>query len=257
MDAVIDARGLAQKYWRHWVFRSLDVRIKPGVTALLGPNGAGKTTLLHTFVGLRRPVAGTLSILGIDVLRRGGLRDIAAQIGFLPQTVGFYPLYTVWDYVAYAAWLKGVRSKDLPPLVDSALEKVMLTDRARTRMAALSGGMLRRAGLAAALVAKPAMLLLDEPVAGLDPEQRIELRRMIRAIAETSTIMLSTHAVEDARHVADRVLVLRTGEFAFDGTVDQLESAGKEARLPESEGDTELERGYLAMLRRGASGGGI
>jgi ABC-2 type transport system ATP-binding protein len=245
VDLVIEASGLAQRYWRHWVFRSLDLKVKPGVTALLGPNGAGKTTLLHTIVGLRPPVSGTLSVLGIDVLSRGGLRAVARDIGFLPQNVGFYPRYTVREYVAYAAWLKGVRSSQLDGLVRSALDDVKMVPHATKRMAALSGGMLRRAGIAQALVARPRLLLLDEPVAGLDPEQRIELRRVIRSLSEASSVLISTHEVEDARHIADRLLVLRDGDITFDGTVSDLAGAAIG-----SEGDTDLERGYLSVIRR-------
>lgn len=256
---VVEAVCLGQRYGRRWVFRSLDVQVKPGVTALLGPNGAGKTTFLHSVVGLRRPAAGALRVLGVDVLRRGGIRAVAARLGFLPQTAGFYPRYTVWDYVAYAAWLKGVRSRDLPPLVAEALERLALTPHASTRMAALSGGMQRRAGIAQALVAGPKLLVLDEPVAGLDPEQRIELRRLIRTLAETGSVLLSTHTVEDVRHVADRVLVLHNGGVVFDGTVEQLQNKRLQNRQLRNEqsdidGDTDLERGYMTVVSRPTDG---
>jgi len=244
MDAVISGHGLAQRYGRRWVFRSLDLTVGTGVTALLGPNGAGKTTLLHTLVGLRTSRGGTLSVLGVDMLRRGGPQAVAARVGFLPQTVGFYPRYTVREYLEYAAWLKGISRHEANGKVEAALRRVDLTDQATAKMRTLSGGMLRRAGIAQATVADPDLLVLDEPAAGLDPAQRIELRRTIRELAKTTSVLVSTHAVEDVKHIADTVLVLRQGTIVFTGPVPELELMAR----PGMDGDTDLERGYLSVL---------
>lgn len=251
MESVIHGTGLSQRYWRRWVFRRLDIDVGKGVTALLGPNGAGKTTLLHTLVGLRPPVSGSLRVLGIDTLQRSGRRDVAARLGFLPQNVGIIPGYTLSDYITYAAWLKGVPNRELPALVNAALTKVDLAERAKSKMRTLSGGMIRRAGIAQALVSRPELLVLDEPAAGLDPEQRISLRRLMRTLAESMCVLISTHAVEDVRHVADHVLVLRAGEIVFDGSVTALEAS----RIEGVEGDTSLEQGYLTALSRVAGTG--
>ncbi|MET8358891.1 ATP-binding cassette domain-containing protein [Micromonospora sp. NPDC005171] len=246
MDDPINGHGLVQRYGKRNVFRDLDFVVPRGVTVLLGPNGAGKTTLLHTIVGLKRPVAGGLHVLDHDVLRRGGLRAVAAQIGFLSQVVSHYPGYTVRESVAYAAWLKGVAKRDIDPKVDRALELMRLSGRAGSRMGSLSGGLLRRAGIAQAIVHEPALLILDEPAAGLDPQQRIELRRVLRKVAGSATVLISTHVVDDARHVADTIIVLNEGAVAFTGTVAGLESLAR----PEVDGDSDLERGYLAALRQ-------
>ncbi|MDG4833996.1 ATP-binding cassette domain-containing protein [Solwaraspora sp. WMMD1047] len=246
MEEAALGRGLAQRYGKRNVFRDLDIVVPPGVTVLLGPNGAGKTTLLHTIVGLKRPVAGSLHVLGCDVLRRGGLRAVAARVGFLPQVVSHYPGYTVREFVTYAAWLKGVPGRTIGAKVDRALGLMSLSGRAGSRMGSLSGGLLRRAGIAQAIVHEPALLILDEPAAGLDPAQRIELRRVLRTIAGESSVLVSTHVVDDVRHVADTIVVLREGAVAFTGTVAGLEGLAG----PGVDGDSDLERGYLTALRR-------
>ncbi|MFI2713481.1 ATP-binding cassette domain-containing protein [Micromonospora sp. NPDC018662] len=248
MTEPIIGHGLAQRYGKRTVFRDLDIVVSPGVTVLLGPNGAGKTTLLHTIVGLKRPDAGDLQVLGRDVLRRGGLRAVAARIGFLPQMVSHYPGHSVRDSVAYAAWLKGVPEREITTKVNRALQVMHLSGRARSRMSSLSGGLLRRAGIAQAIVHEPALLILDEPAAGLDPQQRIELRRVVQTLAGSTTVLISTHVVEDARHIADTLVVLHDGAVAFTGTVAGLEALAG----PDIDGDSDLERGYLATLRQPA-----
>lgn len=246
-QSVIDGRRLAQNYGRRTVFRDLDVAVGMGVTALLGPNGAGKTTLLSTLTGLLPVRGGTLQLFGIDLASRHGRRAVATRLGFLPQTVGYYPNYTLRDFVSYAAWLKAVPQRQLANKVAVSLDLVGLADRADSKMKTLSGGMLRRAGIAQAVVHSPDLLVLDEPAAGLDPEQRIELRRLVRTLGQSCAVLVSTHVVEDVRVVADRVLVLNNGSIAFDGTTTEL--AALDGSTPE-QGDTELERGYLAVLRR-------
>ncbi|QOC92228.1 ATP-binding cassette domain-containing protein [Micromonospora craniellae] len=246
MDDPIIGHGLAQRYRKRIVFRNLDVVVPTGVTVLLGPNGAGKSTLLHTIVGLKRPEAGSLHVLGRDVLRRGGLRAVAARIGFLPQVVSHYPGYTVRESVAYAAWLKKTLKQNIEAKVDKALGLMSLSDRAGSRMGSLSGGLLRRAGIAQALVHEPELVILDEPAAGLDPQQRIELRRVLRKVADSATVLVSTHVVDDARHVADTIIVLNEGAVVFTGTVAGLEAMAG----PDVDGDSDLERGYLTALRQ-------
>ncbi|MCZ7421653.1 MULTISPECIES: ATP-binding cassette domain-containing protein [unclassified Micromonospora] len=228
------------------MFRDLNVVVPRGVTVLLGPNGAGKTTLLHTIVGLKRPEAGSLRVLGHDVLRRGGLRAVAARIGFLPQVVSHYPGYTVRESIAYAAWLKNVPRRDIGAKVDRVLGLMSLSGRAGSRMGSLSGGLLRRAGIAQALVHEPELVILDEPAAGLDPQQRIELRRVLRKVAGSAAVLVSTHVVADARHVADTIIVLNEGAVVFTGTVCELEGLAR----PGVDGDSDLERGYLTALRQ-------
>ena len=255
MVDIVEGRGVGQRYGPRWVLRGLTFAVGPGVTALLGPNGAGKTTLLHSVSGLRRAAAGKVRVFGQDMATRAGQRTVAARLGFVPQAVGFYPNFTLRESVAYAAWLKRVPRDMVPVFVAEALAKVALTDRGDMKMRALSGGMLHRAGIAQAIVHRPGLLVLDEPAAGLDPEQRIELRSTVRQMAESSAVLLSTHVVEDIRYLADQVLILHGGRLVFVGTTDDLASMAHHGER----GDSDLERGYLSVLRPlgGGDRGGV
>jgi len=248
-DGLIRAEGVEQRYRRRRVLTGLDLSLGAGVTALMGPNGAGKTTLLHLLVGLRQPRAGRVSVLGVDLRGRGALRQVAPAVSFLPQVVPYVPNFTVAESVGYAAWLKGVDRAVVPGRVSAALAAVGLQDRARTKMRTLSGGMLRRAGIAQAVVSSPAVLVLDEPTAGLDPQQRVDLRRTIRELGLSTAVLLSTHAADDVAHVADRVLVLAGGQIGFDGDIADLEARADSA----VEADTPLESGYLAVVGSAAA----
>lgn len=246
MTVVAQAEGLSQRFGRREVFRSLDLQVTSGVTGLLGPNGAGKTTLMSLLCGLRQPSGGTLTVLGHSPANNAGRRQIAARLGFLPQTFGYYPGYRLREFVEVAAWLKKVPGRDITGAADRALAAVALSDRADSKMRSLSGGMLRRAGIAQAIVHRPELLILGEPSAGLDPQQRIALRRLITRLAETSSVLLSTHLVDDVTVVAQRVVVLDEGRVKFSGTAREL----AERARPDAEGDSETERGYSAVLDR-------
>jgi ABC-2 type transport system ATP-binding protein len=244
VGSVVEARALDFSYGRRAVFCSADFEITRGVVGLLGPNGAGKTTLLDLVVTLRAPAGGTLRVLGREVRGRGNVRELRRRIGYLPQSFGYHPRFTVREFVEYCGWLKEVPSGRLRQWADEAIASVDLTDRAGSPLRSLSGGMLRRVGIAQALVHRPDLLVLDEPTAGLDPAQRVELRGLVRRLAETSDVLLSTHLVEDVRAMCTRVMVLDAGRFVFGGTWQQLEAHAR----PELPGDSPLERGYSAVL---------
>lgn len=241
MPTVVSTRGLRAQYGRHPVLQDLDLDVPAGVTALLGPNGAGKTTLLHALCGLHRPSAGSVSVLGTDPSRRAGRRALAASVGFLPQHLGYYPRFRLREFVAYAAWLKQVPKADMADRVREVLEQVDLLDRQDLRMRALSGGMLRRAGVAAALVHRPRLLLLDEPSVGLDPAQRVELRSLIRELRTTTSVLLSTHLLDDVSAACENVIVLSEGMVLFSGSAAEL--AAKGAGPQHS-----VEQGYLTLM---------
>jgi len=253
---VVSARGLSGGYRRRLVFTSVDLDFRAGLTALLGPNGAGKTTLLHMICALRPPSGGSLSVLGVDMTRRTARRELAEQIGFLPQDFGYPPGFTTREFLTYAAWLKRVPSALTPRLVDEALAAVQLQDCARSRLKALSGGQRRRVGIAAALVHRPALLVLDEPTAGLDPQQRVDLRDLLLRLSESTSILLSTHLLDDVRSTCDDIVVLDNGEVRFTGSPDQLEQkalgglAGRATATVGKSADTStaMEQGYLLSL---------
>ncbi|MGX2993933.1 ATP-binding cassette domain-containing protein [Streptomyces sp. JNUCC 64] len=221
----------------------------PGTTALLGPNGAGKTTLLSLLSTARQPDEGAVTLLGTPVHGRAGVRGVREHIGVLPQSFGYYPRYTVREFTEYAAWLRRVPRAVRAERVREALDLVELERYADRRMGALSGGMLRRAGIAQAVVNRPALVLLDEPTVGLDPVQRIGFRTLIRTLGERSAVVMSTHLAEDAAQVCDRIHVMLEGRMRFTGTAAELC-----ARAGGHDGTTldgsAVESGYLAVVER-------
>jgi ABC-2 type transport system ATP-binding protein len=225
----------------------LDLDLGRGVHGLLGPNGAGKTTLMRTLATVLAPASGAVELLGRDVGDATARRELRRRLGYLPQSFGYYPRFTVREFVAYFAWLKEVPAQRADLAVDRAIQRVGLADRAGSRMKALSGGMLRRAGLAQALVNDPELLLLDEPTAGLDPEQRLDLRALLREVGVDATVLVSTHLVEDVASACTRVAVMDGGRLVASGTPGALAALGRDQA--DLEGASPIELGYTALLR--------
>ncbi|MFI7327360.1 ATP-binding cassette domain-containing protein [Streptomyces rubiginosohelvolus] len=237
--------SLNQGYGNRSVIQNLDLSIQSGVTGLLGPNGAGKTTLFRTLATIAPPRSGNLELFGRPVNSERQARRARRRIGYLPQDFGFYPAFSIKDFVSYCAWLREVPSKKVDSLTSDALAAVGLADRAQDRMKSLSGGMLRRAGIAAAIVGSPSLLLLDEPTVGLDPAQRLDFRELIRSLARAGTaVVLSTHLVEDVGAACDTVLVLNDGQVRHRSTPQEL----AELATLTAPGDNPLERGYMTVL---------
>ncbi|WP_199566183.1 ABC transporter ATP-binding protein [Streptomyces corynorhini] len=222
----------------------LDLSLGTGVHGLLGPNGAGKTTLIRALATVLRPAEGTLELLGESTGTMGEHRALRRRIGYLPQEFGYYKRFTVREFVEYMAWLKEVPKADIPGAVQRAVERVGLADRADDRMKSLSGGMVRRVGIAQAIVNDPSILLLDEPTVGLDPAQRLRFRELLQELATDACVVVSTHLVEDVAAACTDVVLFAEGRLVFQGPPDELASVGG----PEHPGDSPLERGYSAML---------
>jgi ABC-2 type transport system ATP-binding protein len=226
----------------------LSLRLGRGVHGLLGPNGAGKTTLIRTLATVQEPSGGTLSLLGVPV--GGKLRPVRRRLGYLPQHFGFYKRFKVREFVEYLAWLKEMPPSRIPGAVDRALERVGLTDRAEDRMKSLSGGMVRRAGIAQAIVNDPELLLLDEPTVGLDPAQRLRFRELVVELGQQACVLISTHLVEDVAAACADVVLVSEGSLVFQGTPADLATAGTTGHV----GDSPIERGYSALISGGAGG---
>lgn len=241
----IEIQGLVQQFGRTEVLHGVDLEAGKGVFGLLGPNGAGKTTLLRTLATIIKPSKGSLRMLGYDPADSGERRALRQRLGYLPQTLGYYPNFTVFEFVEYFALLKEVPSEEIRPAVAKAIERVDLAEKAKSKLRTLSGGMLRRVGIAQAIVNEPELLLLDEPTAGLDPEQRVAFRSLIREFAEHGTVIVSTHLVEDVGAACTDVALLGGGSVLFRGTPEELVGIGKKGR---GVGDSPLERGYSAVL---------
>ncbi|WP_406142074.1 ABC transporter ATP-binding protein [Streptomyces sp. NBC_01089] len=245
ISSVARFTALTQGYGDRRIIEDLNLSIYPGVTGLLGPNGAGKTTLFRTLATIAPPQSGELELFGKPVINERDVRKVRRRIGYLPQDFGYYPAFSITDFVRYCAWLREVPTKEAESATAEALAAVGLADRARDRMKSLSGGMLRRAGIAAAIVGSPSLLLLDEPTVGLDPAQRLDFRDLIRSLARAgAAIVLSTHLVEDVGAACDAVLVLSDGQVVHSGTPQQL----AELSTPSAPGDSPLERGYMTVL---------
>jgi ABC-2 type transport system ATP-binding protein len=222
----------------------VSLELGPGVFGLLGPNGAGKTSLLRVLATVLPPTSGEISLLDRDPRRPAVRREIRRRLGYLPQNLGYYPSFTVVEFVEYFALLKEMPSSAVPQAVAEAVERVHLGTKAKARLRTLSGGMLRRVGIAQAIVNDPDLLLLDEPTAGLDPEQRVQFRALLRSLGESVTVIVSTHLVEDVGAACSEVALMSAGKIVFRGTPEELTARGEGHGV----GDTPLERGYSAVL---------
>ena len=240
----VEITGLTRRFGPVTAVAEVDMQAGPGVFGLLGPNGAGKTSLLRMMATVMPPSSGDLRLLGRDPGSYGPRREIRRRLGYLPQNPGYYPGFTVAEYVEYFALLKEMPSGRVSAAVATAIDRVRLGDKRKARLRTLSGGMLRRASIAQAIVNEPELLLLDEPTAGLDPEQRVAFRALLRDMGQRATVVVSTHLVEDVAAACTEVAVMDEGRIVFRGTPGELAArgAGRDA------GDTPAERGYSAVL---------
>jgi ABC-2 type transport system ATP-binding protein len=240
----VEITDLTRRFGRHQAVAGVNLEIGNGVFGLLGPNGAGKTSLLRMLATVIPPSSGSLRLLGRDPGSYEPRREIRRRLGYLPQALGYYPGFTVVEFVEYFALLKDMPSARVPAAVATAVERVDLGGRAKAKLRTLSGGMLRRVGIAQAIVNSPELLLLDEPTAGLDPEQRVQFRALLRDLGQQATVVVSTHLVEDVGAACTEVAMMDAGKIVFHGTPAELTARG----IKGGTGDAPLERGYTAVL---------
>jgi ABC-2 type transport system ATP-binding protein len=220
---MIAVTGVTKRLGGTRALRGVDLRLGTGVTGLLGPNGAGKTTLMRVLATVLAPDAGTVRLLGRDPGDARERASIRRRLGYMPQEPGFQPRFTAFEYVDYVAILKEHTARRARhDEVRRVLELVGLADVAGRRTRALSGGMRRRLALAQALLGEPELLILDEPTAGLDPEQRLRFRDLISQLAEERTILVSTHQTEDVAALCPQVIVLAEGAVVASGPPAEL-----------------------------------
>jgi len=235
---VIEIQNLTKRY-RGGVtaLEGLNLTVPTGMFGLLGANGAGKTTLMRILAGIARPTSGTVRVDEHDLTTAAGRRAVQQSLGYLPQELGLYPDLTARSFLDYIAILKGL---DNTPArrrrVAEMLELVALDGVAGRKVGAFSGGMKRRLGIAQALLGDPALLIVDEPTAGLDPEERIRFRNLLAGLAGERTVLLSTHIVEDIASSCRQLAVLGSGRLLYAGDTTGIiaAAAGKtwEVRLP-------------------------
>jgi ABC-2 type transport system ATP-binding protein len=221
--ASIEVSGIAKRFGRTPALDGVTLEASPGITGLLGPNGAGKTTLLRIIATVLAPDRGMLRLLGRDPSRADERVEIRRRLGYMPQEPGFYRNFTAFEFVDYVAILKQLTERRARhDEVRRVLSLVGLAGVHHRKVKALSGGMRRRLVLAQALLSDPDLLVLDEPIAGMDPEQRLRFREVVSQLPNQPVVVLSTHQTEDVTALCERVIVLHGGVFRFDGTPEAL-----------------------------------
>jgi len=256
---MIELEGIAKTYADGLeALKGVSLHLERGMLGLLGPNGAGKTTLLSILVLALEPTAGRRIYDGLDAASRRARGAIRRRLGYLPQ--GFHPLghLTGREYLTHCARLRQVPldRTALRRRVAELLEAVGLERAADRRSGEYSGGMQRRLGIAQAMIHSPRLLVVDEPTAGLDPEERIRFRSLITEVAESTAVLLSTHIVEDVEATCPRLVVIGAGRLLFDGSPTELlrRAAGKLWLVPT---ETPLPEGAVEVSRRADRDGGI
>jgi ABC-2 type transport system ATP-binding protein len=223
---MIEAERLTKDYGSVVAVRDVSFSVGTGeVVGFLGPNGAGKTTTLRMLAGFLGATSGSVKIAGFDVATQS--LEARARLGYMPEAAPLYPELRVREYLAFRAALKRVPRRERKAAVARALEQAAVADVAETPIGQLSKGYRQRVALADALVASPPLLILDEPTAGLDPNQIIEVRRLIRELGKSHTILLSTHILPEVEAVCDRALVIARGRLVAEGSLAELKTRQK------------------------------
>ncbi len=232
----------------------VSLSMKPGVYGLLGANGAGKTTLLRMICGVLTPDSGEISLDRFSV-REEEYRNC---LGYLPQKFGYYPNFTAWDFLMYMAALKGIPRNRAKVRIEELLEAVNLKGSEKKKIAAFSGGMKQRLGIAQALLNNPKLLVLDEPTAGLDPKERVKFRNMISRLGKERIVILSTHIVSDVEYIADEILLMKEGSILHKGSLPEIlkpiEGKVWECRVNPSEEAQILEQYTVVNMREDVQG---
>ena len=215
----ITIRHLDKYYGRKQALSDVTMTIPKGMFGLLGRNGAGKTTLMKILATLSKKQSGTVEICGIPVENAAEIRRIT---GYLPQEFNMYPGMSVYEAMDYLGVLSGLSKRERRKRIPVLLERVNLQDDRKKKVKALSGGMKRRLGIAQAVIHDPKVLIVDEPTAGLDPEERVRFRNLLSEIAEERIVILSTHITGDIEASCEEIAVLEEGKLLFRGTVEEL-----------------------------------
>lgn len=219
METGIEIRHLSKSFGSKQALSDVNLTIEQGLFGLLGPNGAGKTTLMKIITTLTKKSEGEVRICGVPVEECKRVRQMT---GYLPQDFSMYGNMSAYEALDYLAVLSGMTKAERKKLVPEMLEKVNLTEQRRTKVKSMSGGMKRRLGIAQAIIHNPKVIVVDEPTAGLDPEERVRFRNLLCEVAKERVVILSTHIVGDIEATCERIAVLNSGSIIFDGTVSGL-----------------------------------
>lgn len=219
MNSIVKIEKLSHKYSASWAIRDINLEInQAGVIGLLGSNGAGKSTTMNILCGVLKQTEGKVYINGIDMSKQP--QAAKKQIGFLPQQPPVYTDLTVDEYLAYCAALRLVENKKIKAAVEEAKERCGIAHFSTRLIRNLSGGYRQRVGIAQAIIHKPALVVMDEPTNGLDPNQLIEARKLIREIAQEHTVLLSSHILSEIHLLCREVVMIESGRIVFSDTMD-------------------------------------
>lgn len=207
----LQLQHLSKQYGTKNAVNDVSSVLTPGVYGLLGANGAGKTTLMRMICGVLKPTSGSILLNGKTIEELG--ERYYSHLGYMPQDFGFYPDFTAREFMLYMAAVKGLDIKEAKIRTEKLLELVNLRDVADKKIKSYSGGMKQRLGIAQAELNAPAILILDEPTAGLDPKERVRFRNLISDFAKEKIVILSTHIVSDVSYIADTILMMKDGMF--------------------------------------------
>lgn len=248
MESALVCIDVTKRFRRVVALNQVSTEFGPGITALLGANGAGKTTLLSILATLIKPSSGVIRVAQNDLKSPSGIIEARRHLGYLSQSFSVLPHGTVEQNVRYSAWVHGVPTNQVSDYALQAISDVDLVAEIQRPARVLSGGQRQRLGIACAIAHRPSVLLLDEPTVGLDPLQRIALRELIRVLGTRSTIILSTHLIEDVAELADHTIVLRSGNVVFDGSTEEL---SRQYSVDDRAGTTTefLERAMIGLMQ--------
>jgi ABC-2 type transport system ATP-binding protein len=219
---MLKAQPLVRQYGDFTAVNNVSFEIdNKQIIGLLGHNGAGKTTIMKMITGFLEPSSGSITIDGIDVNQQQA--ETKARVGYLPENCPLYADMTVIDFLLYTAQLRTMQRQSAQRAVQKAIARTDLGDKAIQQIHTLSRGYRQRVGVAQAILSEPDLLILDEPTNGLDPSQIENMRSLIKQLAQTSTVIISTHVLQEVSAVCDRVLILKQGELALDSTLENLQ----------------------------------
>ena len=222
----LEFKNVTKQYGEVNAVNKVNCAMEKGIYGLLGVNGAGKTTLMRMLCTIVQPSEGQILWNGKDIWKLGG--EYREVLGYLPQDFGYYPDLTVYDYMMYISSIKGLKMPFARKKVKQLLNQVGMEKFSKRKMKNLSGGMVRRVGIAQAMLNDPQILVLDEPTAGLDPNERIRFRNLISELSEERLVLLSTHIVSDIEYIANNIMLMKDGELFYAGTAEDLVSSMKE-----------------------------
>lgn len=233
----INIDNLTMQYGKNKALDSVSMKIEPGIFGLVGPNGAGKTTLIRILATILVPKSGTIQAGELSWSRS---EEIRKRLGYLSQSFGMYPYISVKEALNHVAAIKGLPKNQISSEIDRVLEITNLKDQRDKKVKNLSGGMVRRLGIAQAFLGNPDLIILDEPTAGLDPEERVRFREMIESLDKSSTVLISTHIISDVEACCENVAFMNSGKIIKIGNMSDI--------LPK-DSEKNLESYYMELIK--------